>query len=257
MRFIKNFLKYRELLNQLVVRDIKVKYRRSVLGILWSLLNPLLMMVVITIVFSNLFRFDIKNFPVYLLTGQILFNFFSESTSTAMTSIIGGSSLIKKVYIPKYIFPISRCLSSFVNLIFALPAILVIMAATKVKFGWTIILFPLPLIFLLIFAMGISLIISAYAVFFRDIVHLYSVFLTAWMYLTPIFYPVNIIPDEYKFLIKINPMYYIIEIFRDITLYARMPSGQFVMIGLLISITTFIIGAAVFYKNQNRFILYI
>jgi ABC-2 type transport system permease protein len=256
-KIIKNFNKYKFLLKELVVRDIKTKYRRSFLGIVWSLLNPLLMMVVITLVFSNLFRFDIENFPIYYLSGQILFSFFSESTNMAMSSIIGNGSLIRKVYIPKYIFPLSKVLSSFVNLIFSLIAILIMMIVTKVKITWKIILFPIPLLYVLIFAIGIGLILAAYSVYFRDIIHLYGVFLFAWIYLTPIFYPINIIPQKYQLLIKMNPMYYMIEYFRQVILYATIPSIRLNCICLFISLYTLSIGLYIFYRKQNNFILYI
>ena len=255
--YIQNFLKYRNLLRELVVRDIKVKYRRSFLGILWSLLNPLLMMIIITIVFSSLFRFDIANFPIYLLTGQIMFNFFSEATNMAMFSIIGNGSLIKKVYIPKYIFPLSKVLSSFVSLLFSLIAIVIMIIITKVKITWTVLFFPLPLLYVLIFSIGIGMILSAMSVFFRDIFHLYGVILTAWNYLTPIFYPAKIIPNKYKFFIEYNPLYYMIECFRDIILYGKLPSLQFNLICIMSCTLSLIIGTYVFYKNQDKYILYI
>lgn len=240
-----------------MVRDIKLKYRRSVLGIIWSILNPLLMMIVLTIVFSTLFKRDIKNFPVYLLTGRIMFSFYAEATNAAMVSIIKSSSLIKKVYIPKYIFPLSKTLSAFVNLIFSLVALVIVMLVTKLKFTWVILLFPLPLIYVLMFAIGIGLALSAYAVFFRDILHLYSVLLTAWTYLTPIFYPINIVPEKYRILIKLNPLYYIISCFRQIILYGKIPSFYLNLICFSIGFFSMIIGLIVFYKKQDKFILHI
>lgn len=261
-RFLANFLKYKDLLYELVLRDIKIKYRRSILGMFWSLLNPLLMMIVLTIVFSHLFRFDIKNYPIYLLTGQIMFTFFSESTSSAMRAIIDNASLIKKVYIPKYIFPVSKVLSSFFNLIFSLLAIILvtigmILLGNNVNLTWTFLLFPVPLIFILTFSIGIGLILSCYAVFFRDLIHLYSVGLTAWMYLTPIFYPVSIIPQKYLILIKLNPMYYFVEYFRKITFYGTLPTLKETLICILIDVIFLIIGLLVFYRKQNKFILHV
>jgi ABC-2 type transport system permease protein len=256
-RYIKNFMKYKGLLYELVMRDIKIKYRRSFLGILWSLLNPLLMMIVITIVFSNLFKFKIQNFAVYLLTGQIIFTFFSEATSTAMSSILSNGSLIKKIYIPKYIFPVSRGLSSFVNLLFSLIAIVIMLIVTKQKISWTIILFPLPLIYLLIFAIGIGLILSAFAVFFRDLLHLYGVMLIVWNYMTPIIYPEDIVPLKYKFIFIVNPLYYIIKYFREVVLYSQIPSLKLNVICLGLSLFTLFIGMIVFYRKQDEFILYI
>ncbi|SHK24101.1 ABC transporter permease [Tepidibacter formicigenes] len=255
--YIYNFKKYRPLLKELVLRDIKLKYRRSVLGILWSILNPLLMMLVLTIVFSTLFKRSIDNFPVYLLCGRIIFDFYSQSTREAMTSIVSNGILIRKVYIPKYIFPISKGISTFVNLLFSLIALFIVMIVTNVKITWAIMLIPLPLIYIFIFSIGIGLTLAAYTVFFRDIVHLYSVVLTAWMYLTPLFYPVEIIPDSFKFVIYLNPLYYIIECFREIVLYGQIISLQKHLICILISLFSIVFGIIVFKKKQDKFILYI
>lgn len=169
---LEKWKKYRTLLGRLVQRDLKVKYRRSVLGYLWSLLNPLLMMVVMSVVFSYMFRYDIPNYPIYLITGQIMFTFFSESTTMAMTSVIGNAALMKKVYVPKYIFPISRVLSCFVTLLFSLAAVVIVMLATRTPVTPVIVLFPLPLVYVLLFSIGVGLILSVLAVYFRDTTHL-------------------------------------------------------------------------------------
>ncbi|MEZ0537112.1 ABC transporter permease [Caldicellulosiruptoraceae bacterium PP1] len=255
--YIQNFIKYKDLLYELVIRDVKIKYRRSTLGLLWSLLNPLFMMIIMTIVFSHLFRFDIKNYPIYLLSGQIIFTFFSESTNISMRSIIDNAPLIKKVYIPKYIFPVAKVLSSFINLIFSLLAILIVIIAMRIKISLTILLFPIPLLFVLMFSIGMGLILSSYAVFFRDMIHLYSVGLTAWTYITPIFYPKTIIPEKYRLLVELNPMYHYIEYFRDILINGKIPSINQTMICLIISIFFIVIGTVIFYKKQNDFILYV
>lgn len=254
---LKNFTKYRSLLNQLVKRDLKVKYRRSVLGYLWSLLNPLLMMLVITAVFSTLFKVKITHFPVYLLLGTVLFNFFSEASSSAMSSIVSGGALIKKVYIPKYIFPLSRALSSFVQMLFSLGAVLIVILIDHVPFSWTMLLFPLPLLYTLVFAIGAGLFLSVCNVFFRDTAHLYGVVLTAWSYLTPLFYPEDILPQHLRFMLKFNPLHHFISMFRQVMLYAQLPSLKENMICIGISLLTLIIGLLFFRKHQDRFILYI
>ena len=152
-----NFSKYRPLIRELVTRDLKVKYRRSFLGYVWSILNPLLMMLLQTLVFSYMFRFQIENFPLYLICGNTLFNFFNESTNMGMGSVLGNSSLIKKVYVPKFIFPISRVVSSFVNLLFSLAAIILVMLITRSPFHLTILLVWAPLVLLFLFTCGIAL----------------------------------------------------------------------------------------------------
>ena len=136
-QYIQNFIKFQPLLQELVARDIKIKYRRSVLGVLWTLLNPLFMMIVLSVVFSNLFKFDIENFPLYLLSGQIIFNFFNDTTTTSMGAIIGNSSLIKKIYVPKYLFVLSRVLSSVINLMASFTALMLVMLAMRVEMYWT------------------------------------------------------------------------------------------------------------------------
>lgn len=251
------FLKYRHLLSELVIRDIKVRYRKSFLGLLWTLLNPLLMMTVITLIFSNLFRFDIHNFPVYFLTGNIIFSFNSEATSQAMYSIIGNANLIKKVYIPKYLFPLSRVLSCLVNFGFAFIAMLIVMLVTGAHFHSTILLAFIPIIYLILFTTGLSLILSALTVFFRDIGHFYSVVIMAWMYFTPIFYPITIIPEKLRWILVLNPMHHFIAYFRDVVLYNTIPEFATNVECLLIGAIFMAIGLLLFYKKQDKFILYI
>ena len=184
---IENGKKYKNLLFELVVRDIKIRYRRSVLGLLWTIVHPVLMMIVMTIVFSNLFRFEIENFPIYFFTANIMFTFFVESTTNGLYSVLDGSSLIKKVYIPKYMFPLSKVMSGIVNMFFSFIAMLIIMVITKVSFKETMWLTPIAVFYIALFSTGISLILSTLMVFFRDIAQLYSVITLAWNYLTPIF----------------------------------------------------------------------
>ena len=220
-------------------------------------MNPLLMMIVISTVFSYFFRFQIENYPIYLLTGQIIFIFYNESTSLAMMSVIDSSSLIKKVYIPCYIFPVSKVLSSFFNLLFSMIAIVLMLFITRTPLTLYILLFPMPLIFILFFSMGIGMIMSVIAVYFRDMTHLYSVLLTALMYLTPIFYPFDILPENIKLIIRLNPLYHIISNFRGVVLYGKMPTIENIMICTILCIVTLTIGVFLFKKKQRNFVLYI
>ena len=240
----KRLYAFSELLKQLIIRDIKLKYRRSYLGYLWSILNPLLLMIVLVIVFSNLFRFDIPNFPLYLIAGHVLF--------------IGNAPLIKKTYVPKYIFSLSRVGSSLVNLIFSLGALVLVMIITGAQFSWYLLYFPIIILQVFLFSLGIGLLLSSATVFFRDIQYLWGVFTSMWMYLTPLFYPITIIPEEYQSIYKnLNPMYGYIEQFRDIVLYARSPDLHSILIGFAISFFFVILGAIYFNKKQDEFILYI
>ena len=254
---IQRLNKYKPLIHELVTRDLKVKYRRSFLGYLWSLLNPLMMMAIMSLVFSYMFRFDIPNYPLYLICGQTLWNFFNESTTASMHSVLVNGSLIRKVYIPKYIFPTSRVLSSFVTMSFSLVAILIVMLVTRVSITWKLLLLPIPLAFLLLFCMGVGMALSAFAVYFRDVLHLYNVVVMAWMYLTPIFYPVSALPEKVAFLLQFNPMYHYITFFRAVVLYGTVPEAS-VWVGTVgFGLLFFVAGWMIFRKLQRNFILHV
>ncbi|MCI6061727.1 MAG: ABC transporter permease [Dorea sp.] len=255
MTYIENFKKFQPLLYELVARDVKIKYRKSVLGVLWTLLNPLLMMVILSIVFSNLFKFDIENYSLYLLSGQILFNFYNESTSGAMTSILGNAALIKKVYIPKYLFVLSRIASSSINILSSFCALILVMLFTRTELHFTMFLVVIPLGYLIVFSLGIGLILAALAVKFRDVIHLYTVFLTALTYLTPIIYPISMLPDWVRMIVNLNPLTGILNIFRDVMIYNTVPTiGEF-LISFVVVAVTLVFGLWVFYKQQDEFIL--
>ena len=253
----KELYKYRYLIVELVSRDIKKKYRRSILGVLWSLLNPLFIMIITAMIFSHLFRFDIENYPLYLLCGQIIFTFYNESTRFAMLSIIENGILLKKVYVLKYLFPTSRVVSSCVNLLFTLPALFLIIIVTSANFSLATFTFVIPLFFMLIFCLGVGLILSTLAVYFRDMVHLYNVFLSLLSYATPIFYPESIVPEQYSLILKLNPLYFYMKAFRQSVCEARIPETDLLMTCIAISVVTIFIGWRLFKKYQNNFVLYI
>ena len=255
-QYFKNFYKYRYLVSDLIVRDLKIKYRRSVLGFAWSILNPLLMMLVITAVFQNFFKGTIDNFPLYYLTGYLMFSFMTESTSMAMTAVIQASDLIKKVYIPKYIFPMEKCLFSFINMLLSFVAIVIVMLILKAHFYATFLLFWIPMLYALVFAIGLGLLLASATVFFRDIIHLYSVVTVAWMYLTPIFYPMDILPDFMFKVMSFNPLYHFVLYFRALIMQGHIPDLRTNLICMGFSAIMLIIGALFFKKNQDKFILY-
>ena len=245
-------------LTSLISRDFKLKYRRSVLGVVWSVLNPLLMMCVLAAVFSFFLRFgEIENFPLYLILGNTLFAVMSDSTSGAMMSIIESSSLIKKIRIEKMIFPLEKVLFAVVNFCFSLIAIAAVMIFFRVVPTPNILFLPLLLIYVLVFSAGLSLLLSALAVFFRDACHLWSVVITAWTYATPLFYPVSILPEWMVAIEQFNPMYHYVTYFRDIVLWGQNPGIQENLICLLFAAVTFAVGLLVFKKLQKRFILYV
>lgn len=254
---VEGFRKFTPLLSELVIRDIKVRYRHSVLGLVWTVLNPLLMMVVITIVFSTLFKSNIPNFPIYYLSGSLLFSFNSEATTTALHAIISNASLIKKVYIPKYLFPLSNIFSGLVNLGFSLIAMFLVMIVTRAPFHVTILLIPIPIFYTFLFATGLGIMLSALTVYFRDIAHFYSVFILAWTYLTPIFYPVDILPEFAGKLMQLNPMYHYIAFMRELVLYGNIPSMGENLLCIAMGLGMSCVGLFVFYKKQDKFVLYV
>lgn len=257
MKPIKEIYKYRELLAELVKRDIKIKYRRSILGILWSVLNPLLFMIVSTIVFSTIFKNDIENFPIYFLCGQIIFTLFSDSTSLAQVSILGNGALIKKVYIPKYIFPISKVCSGLVNSGFSLIAIIIMFIFIQYKPPLTVLGIIIPIVYVFLFSIGVGMLLSALAVFFRDTIHLYGVFITVISYFSALFYPAEIIPEQFQIFLRYNPIYLFIDYFRQLILYGVMPGLATNIICICYCVLALLIGYYVFKKSENKFILYI
>jgi len=255
--FLKNYIKFQPLLRELVKRDLKVRYRHSVLGILWTVLNPLLNMLVMTFVFSNIFKMEIENFALYVMIGNVVFAFASESTAASMNSIVWNASLIKKVYIPKYMFPLSNIISALVNFGFSFLALLLVMLFTGAGFYATIITIWIPLIYLMIFCYGVGLFLCSINVFFRDMSHLYGVFITVWMYASAVFYPVSILSEELAVVVEVNPLYHFISFFRSIIMEGYFPSITQNLVCLAWSMGALLVGGAFFGKMQKKFILYI
>lgn len=250
-------IQYRELLKNLVARDIKVRYRRSVLGFVWVMLNPLLMMLVLSVVFSELFKVSTKNYTVYLLSGIIMWNFFAQSTSVTVMSFLANSNIIKKIYIPKSIFPLSSILSAAINFIFSIVPLALILLLTHTPLSGNFYFIPMVLFFLIIFSFGLSLTLSTIAVFFHDIVYIYEVFLLAWMYATPVFYPDSIIPERFKLALQLNPLYYFIKLFRG-CLYMDLPLfSQDVMCMMIYSLLSLLIGCVLYIHYRDRVIYYL
>ena len=249
--------RYRFLIHQLVSRDFKTKYKRSVLGYLWSFLNPLLTMIVQYIVFSTIFRSDIKNFPVYLLSGIILFNFFTDAVGQGLSAIVNNASLITKVYVPKYIYPVTKVISSSINLIISVIPLFLVALLTGAPITKALLLLPFGLLCLIAFSIGMALALSSAMVFFRDTQYLWGIISLAWMYATPLFYPENIIPEQYRLIQKLNPMYYIVKFVRTLMIDGVSPEPVMYVYCLGSALLMLVIGAAIFKKTQDRFVLYI
>lgn len=255
---LQDLFHYKDLLKQLVKRDIKLKYRRSILGYLWSVLDPLFTMIVMTVVFSSMFKRNISNFPVYLFCGNLLFTYLRTSTSQAMNSIYANGALIKKAYVPKYIFTFSKIISTLIDLIFTMIALALVMLVTGAHFSPYNLLFPLVLLQLFVFCLGLGLFLAQANVFFKDVQYIYNAVMVAWMYLTPIFYPLESLPEQLqRFIRNFNPMYFYIKQFRDIIYSGVLPDTKYVVAGCLTAIFMLAFGTGIFLKNQDRFILYL
>lgn len=256
-RIIFHCKQYGFLVNQLVKRDFKTKYKRSTLGFFWSFLNPLFTMIVQYIVFSTIFRSDIENFPVYLLSAGIVFNFFTESVGGGLCAIVGNASLITKVYVPKYIYPFSKVLSTAINLVISMLPLLLAVWITGEEITTAFLLIPFLFLCLIGFCVGMSLILSTSMVFFRDTQFLWGIISLVWMYATPIFYPESIIPEHFAFILKGNPMYHYLKFFRTVLMQGVSP--QMAEYGYCIgfAVLFLLIGAGIFQRAQNKFVLYL
>lgn len=261
-----NFKRYQFLMSQLISRDFKVKYKRSVLGVVWSLLYPVLMMAVMAMVFSQMFRFQVEgiNYLVYLMTGIIMFQYFSEASNTAMTSVVGNFGLLNKVYIPKYIFPLAKCLFVGINFVLTLIPWFILIILTQFGLGtypasinWYYLLLPYIFLCLFIFTVGMGLFLSCISVFLRDVFYIYGIILTIWQYFTPVFYTIEILPPSLQSLFKFNPLYQFITAAREIVLYGRCPSITSIVVMGVMAVGTLLIGGFIFKKKQDKFIYYI
>lgn len=255
MRQVKNLMKYRFLLAELVKKDIKLKYRRSYLGIVWTMLEPLLTMIVLTIVFSGLYGKSDRSFPVYILTGRLLYTFFSNSTKAATKSIRSNAAMIKKVYVPKYIYPIASILSNYVIFLISLLVLVAVSLVLGVYPTVYVLQAIIPLIIILVMTIGVGLCLSTLAVFFRDMEYLWGVLLTLIMYCSAIFYePQRVLKNGFGWILEINPLYSVIINFRNavfgspMNLHALYYSAGFSLVALGL-------GVVLFYKNQDKFIL--
>lgn len=246
-------VKYKELVIQFVSRAIKTRYKRSMLGVIWTMLNPLLTMVVLTIVFSSLFKFSVKNYPVYVLTGLVLWSFFSSTTSAAMGEMIWSGSLLSRIYVPKSVFAVSAVGTGLVNLLLSLIPLFGIALILGVKIHTSILIMPLAILILAIFSLGIGLLLSTAAVYFADMLPVYEVMLTIWMYSTPIIYPIEVVPRNLVWILKLNPLYYLVEIFRKPLFDGIVPDVRIWIIASLSAVLVLILGGWIFTAKSNEY----
>lgn len=247
---------YLFVIRELTSREIKRKYARSFLGVIWSVLNPLLTMVVMTMIFSYMFRRSIVNFPVYYLTGSTFWTLFSSATNTSVSALVDNRNLLMKVKLPKQTFVLSRIYTALVNFGYSLLAfaliVLIYVARGKLVINATLLLLPFDILFTLLFAMGIAFILSIVYVFFADIKYLYSVLLTLWLYVSAIFYPIDRLPEMIRNIIRFNPVYVSITFAREIILEGAVPAREWWIKLVVYGVASFVIGCWFFQKNENK-----
>ena len=254
---LRGIFQYRDLIYQLVRKDIVSRYKRSVLGIAWTLLQPLAMMLILLLVFSTLFQ-AIKGYPAYILSGLIAWTFFAQTTNAIINQIVWGGALLKQIYVPRTSFGVSAIGTGLVNLALSLIPMFLIMLLADVPFRWSLLFLPISMLLLAAFALGVGLIISTMAVHFPDVAERYSIVLMAWMYLTPIIYPENIIPATYRFwFFNLNPMYHIIKVFRMPIIDGIVPDAMTLIAAGIVSSLTLGIGWLFFSKRADTFAYYL
>lgn len=249
--------RYRELIWALALKDLKIRYKRSVLGFMWALLNPALLMIVLTLVFSTIMKFPIPHYAIFLLSVLLPWTFFSQSLSYAVESIVMNGDLIKKVSIPKLVFPMAALVSNLINLLLSLIPLAVLVVVMRHPFYATWLFLPVPLVALGIFTLGMTFLFAAANVYYRDIAHILQVVLSAWFYLTPIIYPLDFLPEKYRWILKLNPLIYVINGFRLSVYYGMLPRIQSVAASFACAFIMLSIGFYLFRRYQDDFVYYV
>lgn len=251
------FLRYRDLVTTLVARDLKVRYRRSTIGFLWTMLQPLLTMLVLTVVFSAVFRFDLPNYPVYALAGIMFWNFFSQSITSSMNSLRGNAHLVTKLPVPKAVFPLATVIAGVINLALALIPLFVLLLVTGHPIRPAVLFLPVAILIAASFTLGAGLILSPLAVLFHDIIEIVGVTLTLFMYLTPVFYPMAIVPERYVWAVRFNPVRSVLEVFRDPIYFGKIPPLSHLAVASTITFLALVIGIVAFRKTSDRIPFYV
>ena len=247
-------VKYRNLVVQFTRRDILTRYKRSVLGVGWTMLNPLGTMLILTIVFSRAFGQSQPGYAVYVLSGLIAWNFFAQSTNAAIVHLVWGGSLLRRIYIPRSVFAVSAIGTALVNIALSLVPLIIVMLIVKVPITWTFLFVPIPVLFLAMFSLGLGLFISTVAIYYSDVAEMYAILLTAWMYLSPVIYTPETLPEVYQlWIVRLNPMYHLINLFRAPIYLGEIPGMRDILICALISIITLFVGWMAFTNKADEF----
>jgi ABC-type polysaccharide/polyol phosphate export permease len=253
----RDVIKYRELVWALALKELTVRYKRSVLGFLWALLNPALFMIVLTLVFTTIMQVAIPHYAVFLLSALVPWTFFSQASTYAVESIVGNADLIKKVKVPKVVFPLAAVVSNLINLLLSFIPLALVVLVMGHKFYWTWFLIPISTVALAIFTLGFGLFIATANVFYRDISHIVQILLNLWFYVTPIIYKADIFPAKWQWLFRLNPVVYVLNEFRMFVYYGMVPTAMSFAAAFASAGLTLLIGYAVFRKHQSEFVFYV
>lgn len=254
---IRETYRYRELIWALALKELKIRYKRSVLGFLWALLNPMLLMLVLTVVFSTIMGGAIKHYAIFLLSMLLPWTFFYQCLSYAAEAIVGNGDLIKKVRVPKLVFPVAAVVSNMINFLLSLIPLALIVLAMRHPFYLTWLYLPIPLLALTIFTLGATFFIAAANVYYRDVAHILQIVLQVWFYVTPIIFEVKMFPAQYQWVFKLNPVIFVLNGFRLSVYYGMLPAMQSIAASFLCAFVSLAIGFAIFRKYQDEFVFYV
>jgi len=252
LRNLIDLYNYRFLIVQMIRRDILTRYKRSVLGVAWTMLNPLGTMIILTIVFSNIFN-NTTNYPVYVLTGIMAWNFFTKSTNAAMNNMVWGGQLLGRIFLPPTIFSFSAIGTELINLVLSIIPLSLVLIILQFKVNLAVLFLPISIFILSSFSLGLALLLSRYAIFFPDVSEMYQILLTAWMYMTPVIFPLEIFPEKYKIFLLINPMTWMVKIFRAPIYEGRIPNQDEIVIASAWGIAALIFGWILFNQKSDEY----
>lgn len=254
---VRDSYRYRELIWALALRELKIRYKRSVLGFLWALLNPALLMIVLSVVFSKVLISNIPHYGIFILSTLLPWTFFSQCLAYAVDSIVSNGDLIKKVAVSKSVFPLAAVVSNMINLLLSIIPLALIVLVMGHQFFPTWAFLPVPIIALMIFTAGATFFFATANVYYRDVAHIVQILLQVWFYVTPIIYPLSIFPEKYRWMFQLNPLIYVLNDFRLAVYYGQMPRPQSVAASFACGLLSLFIGFAIFRKNQENFVYYL
>ena len=254
---MRRLLPYRDLIMTLVARELTVRYKRSTIGLVWTMLQPLLTMLVLHLVFSAIFRFELANYPVYVLAGLLFWNFFSQSIVSSMNSLRANAALLKKLPVPHAVFPVATIGAGVINLFFALLPLIGLLVVTGHPLTPALLFLPVSIAIATLFTLGAGLLLSPLAVFFYDVVEVVGVLMTLALYLTPVIYPMSILPERFRWLVRFNPLRSILEIFRDPIYYGKIPPLSHLSVALAVALAMAVIGYLAFRRAAPKIPFYV